>query len=52
MTWRFSQNGQEMARPTADGIHIDGPLTADDLKEVIAALVEELVEQAKKESRE
>ena len=50
MVWRHTSDGREMERPGADGIHVDGPLSSEDLKYVIEALVEELVEQSKREA--
>ena len=50
MTWRYSTNGQEMCRPSADGIIIDGPLSSEDLKRVMEDLLEVIIEQAKKEA--
>jgi hypothetical protein len=47
MTWRHTEAGKEMNRPSKDGIFIDGPLSAEDIKHIIEELLEELVELAK-----
>ena len=50
MAWRYGSQGQWMSRPSAErGIYIDGPLSVDDMKAIVEALVEEIVEQAKRE---
>lgn len=50
--WRRSGDGREMSRPSADGIFIDGPLTADDLKAILEELAGAMIEQAKREAIE
>jgi hypothetical protein len=51
MAWAYKSDRSEMERPDrVSGIHIDGPLTVEDLKVIIEALVEELVSQAMHEA--
>ena len=53
MTWRYTQAGREMDRPSSEhGLHVDGPLTVEDWKMILKDIVEELSEQAKREAGE
>ena len=50
--WRKTVTGHEYSCPSREtGIHIDGPLSAEDLKEIIGDLLNELVEQTKREAQ-
>lgn len=53
MTWRYSKAGKEMGCPSSEyGLYLEGPLTVDDWKNVLANIVEEMAEQVKREARE
>lgn len=53
MTWRYSQAGNAIGRPdSAGGLHVDGPLTVEDWKNILQDIVEEIVKQAKREAAE
>jgi hypothetical protein len=53
MTWRYTEAGKEVRYPDPEsGIHIDGPLTARDLRVIVADLLEALVDLAKKEAND
>jgi hypothetical protein len=50
MTWAYSDAGESMERPSAErGIYIRGPLSVADMTLILQAIVEEIVEQAKRE---
>jgi hypothetical protein len=50
VTWRYTQAGKEMGRPDSErGLHVEGPLTAEDWKNILQDVVEEMVEQARRE---
>lgn len=48
MPWRYTEEGNEMQRPTRDGVHVDGPLTARDVEHLIEEL-ERLRSELKRE---
>lgn len=48
--WRYSTNGQEMSRPRREGIYINGPLSVEDLKEIIGDLIDEIADMVKEEA--
>lgn len=51
MTWRYTQAGKEMSRPDSEhGFCVEGPLTVEDWKHVLEDIIEEMVEQAKREA--
>ena len=51
MAYRYLSDGRELARPSAEhGICVEGPLSAEDLKIIIADLLEALCEQVKREN--
>ena len=53
MAWRYTQAGREFGRPSSEhGVHIDGPLTVEDWKDILQDIVEEMAEQAKREAKE
>jgi hypothetical protein len=53
MTWRYTQAGMSMGRPSSeDGLHVEGPLTVEDWRLILQDIVEEMVEQAKREAAE
>jgi hypothetical protein len=53
MAWAYTESGAEMSRPDSEhGLHVDGPLTASDWKKLVGYILEEMVEQAKREGRE
>jgi|HubBroStandDraft_2_1064218.scaffolds.fasta_scaffold321283_3 hypothetical protein len=51
MAWRRTQYGKEMPRPNSEtGIHVEGPLTSEDWKMLLEDIVDEMIEQAKREA--
>lgn len=53
MAWRTTTAGVEYGHPSAErGVYVDGPLSAEDLKCLIADLIDELCEQTKRENDE
>jgi hypothetical protein len=52
MAWRYTRAGKEISRPDSEyGLHVEGPLTADDWKVILQDIADEMVEQAKREAR-
>lgn len=52
MTWRYTQAGKEHGRPDSErGFCVEGPLTVEDWKKILEDIIEEMVEQAKKEAQ-
>ena len=52
MAYRYSSSGQEWDRPNAEnGIHYEGPLSAEDLRTIIGDLLEALSEQVERETK-
>ena len=54
MTWRYTKAGNpiEAAPDSEYGFHVEGPLTVEDWKMILQDIVEEMVEQAKREAQE
>jgi len=53
VTWRYSQAGKEIGRPDSErGLYVEGPLTVEDWKLILQDIIEEMVEQAKREAKE
>lgn len=51
MTWRYTKAGKEVGRPNSEyGFCVEGPLTVEDWKKILGAILEEMVEQAKREA--
>jgi hypothetical protein len=51
MSWRYSKAGKTMSRPDSEsGVYIEGPLTVEDWKLILEDIVNEMVEQAKREA--
>lgn len=51
MAWRYSKAGKSIGRPSSeDGFYADGPLTVEDWKAILEDIVNEMVEQAKREA--
>jgi hypothetical protein len=52
VAWRYTEAGREFGRPSSEhGVHIDGPLTVEDWKNILQDIVEEMAEQAKREAK-
>jgi hypothetical protein len=52
MAYRYLTDGREMDQPSAEnGIYIEGPLSAEDLRVIIGDLVQELCRQVERESK-
>jgi hypothetical protein len=52
MAWRYSKCGKEIGRPDSErGLYVEGPLTAEDWKVVLQDILDEMLEQAKREER-
>jgi hypothetical protein len=50
MAWRYTKAGKVMDSPDSEtGLYIEGPLTVEDWKTVLQDIVDELVEQARRE---
>jgi hypothetical protein len=53
MAWRYTKAGKPVSRPDSEhGFVVDGPLTSEDWKEILKDIVDEMVEQAKREAKE
>jgi len=53
MAWRYTKAGKEMSRPDSErGVFVEGPLRSEDWMALIEAMIEEMVEQTKREERE
>jgi hypothetical protein len=51
--WRYTKAGKDMMRPDSqEGIFISGPLTVEDWKVIVEGILEEMIEQAKREAKE
>ena len=51
MAWRYSEAGNAIGCPSSEhGLHVDGPLTVEDWKTILADIVQEMCEQAKREA--
>jgi hypothetical protein len=51
MTWRYSVAGKEIGHPDSEhGLYVEGPLTVEDWKNILQDIIEEMVEQAKREA--
>jgi hypothetical protein len=51
MTWRYTKAGKELGRPNSEhGLSVDGPLTVADWKVIVADILDEMVEQARREA--
>jgi hypothetical protein len=51
MTWRYSEAGKEIGCPSSEhGLCIDGPLTTADWKVIVGDILDEMIEQAKREA--
>ena len=49
--WAKTEAGCEYGRPSAEnGVYVDGPLTAEDLKVLLGYIADAYAEQAKKEA--
>jgi hypothetical protein len=53
MAWAYTEAGKEISRPDSEyGMHVEGPITAADWKVILEGVLEELIEQMKREARE
>jgi hypothetical protein len=53
MAWAYTEAGNEISCPSSEaGFSVNGPLTVEDWKKILDYIVEEIVEQAKREARE
>lgn len=53
MAWRYTKAGKEIGCPSSEhGLHVEGPLTVEDWKAILQDIVEEIVEQSKREGVE
>jgi len=53
MAWRYTKAGKAIERPSSErGLHVEGPLAAEDWQAILEGIVEEMIEQAKQEARE
>lgn len=53
MTWRYTKAGKPISRPDSkSGLCVDGPLTVEDWRAILGDILDEMVEQAKREAEE
>jgi hypothetical protein len=53
MAWKYTKAGRPIDRPDSQrGFWVEGPLTADDWREIVDGILEELIDQAKREASE
>jgi hypothetical protein len=53
MTWRYTKAGKPMSRPNSEnGFHVDGPLTVEDWRTILNDILDEMIEQGKREHEE
>jgi hypothetical protein len=53
MGWAYTQAGKEIPCPDSErGLHVEGPLNSEDWRMILGFIVEELIEQSKREERD
>ncbi len=53
MTWRHTKAGNPIDRPSSErGFHVEGPLQASDWALILEDIIDEMIDQAKREAKE